>query len=102
MRQAPPSAHPEPSLLQALHMWAGSTYTTKIGKPGGRVDRLFQSDADDRRIIEEFYLAALSRLPTPAELDTLQTFVGKRSSRRQAVENFVWALISSREFAYNH
>jgi hypothetical protein len=102
MRKSPPSGHPEPNLLQALHMWAGSTYTTKIAKAGGRVDHLLHSGATDRQIIQEFYLAALTREPTPDELDALEGYLAKRTSREQTIQDFVWALISSREFAYNH
>ena len=29
MRKSPPAGHPEPNLLQALHMWAGSTTLQK-------------------------------------------------------------------------
>ena len=102
MRQAPPSGTPEPNLLQALHLWAGSTYTTKIGKSGGRVDRLLRSDASDHQIVDEFYLAALGRSAGPGEMDQLLSFMAKRPDRRKTIENFVWALLSSREFGYNH
>jgi hypothetical protein len=51
------------NLVQALHMLAGSIYTEKLAKPGGRIDRLLQIGASDRSIIEELYLATLCRLP---------------------------------------
>jgi hypothetical protein len=102
MRKAPPAGHPEPNLLEALHMWAGTTYTTKIGELDGRIDHLIKSGASDRDIVQEFYLAALTRNPTPEEMDALQTVIAKRQQRRQTLEDFVWALINSREFAYNH
>ena len=83
-------------------MWAGTTYTTKIGELDGRIDHLIKSGASDRDIVQEFYLAALTRNPTPEEMDALQTVIAKRQQRRQTLEDFVWALINSREFAYNH
>jgi len=97
-----PQRESGPSLGQALHMLAGSTYTSKLSKEGGRVDRLLKSQASDRQIIEEFYLAALVRWPSADERDTLQSWIGRRPSRRQAFEDLAWSLISSREFVYNH
>jgi len=102
MRQAPPSGPPAANLLQALHMWAGPAYTTKIASEDGRLGRLMRSGASDRQIIEEFYLAALARLPEPGELDTLLSVIAKRQDRRRVLQDFVWALVSSREFAYTH
>ena len=87
---------------QALHTWAGATYTTKIGKNGGRLDQMLKNGASDRQIVDEFYLAALSRYPSARERDSLESFMARKPSRRQTVENFVWALISSGEFTYNH
>ena len=80
----------------------GQHYTTKISLPGGRVDRLLHNGTSDRELIQEFYLAALTRDATPDELDALQSVFAKQSSRQRTVEDFVWALISSREFSYNH
>ena len=103
MRKTPASGNPAPSLGQTLHMWAGPTYTSKISQKGGRLDRLLKQDASDQEMIQEFYLAALARFPTAQERADLLEFLRQRSSRRQeTLEGFVWALISSREFAYNH
>ena len=103
MRKMPVLGNPEPTLGQALHMWAGSTYTSKITTEGGRLDRLLKMGASDESIIEEFYLSALMRFPTPGERADLLEFMRQRTSRREEVlGGFVWALISSREFAYNH
>lgn len=101
-RSTLPEGKPEPALTQALHMMTGGTYTEKISKEGGRVDRLFKSGATDQQIIEELYLVALSRFPTKRERADLETMIRQQPSRRDAIESFAWALISSREFAYKH
>ena len=90
------------NLAQALHMLAGPTYTGKLSGKGGRIDRLLRSAASDREIVEEFYLAALSRFPTLEETRQLVGMVGARPSRKQALEDLLWGVIASREFAYNH
>jgi hypothetical protein len=90
------------NLNQALHMLAGATYTEKISREGSRIDRLIQAGASDSEIIEEFCLAGLSRFPTQAEMKDLKSLVQKGSSRRRALEDLLWGLMTSREFAYKH
>ena len=54
-------------------------------------------------ILDEFYLVALMRSPTPEEKSELLTFLGQRPSRREeTLAGLVWAVLNSREFAYNH
>ena len=47
-------------------------------------------------------MAALSRFPTAEELGELEDWIEGQDSRAKAVEDLVWALIGSREFAYIH
>jgi len=101
-RTAVPERKGGASLAQALHMVAGPAYTDKLSEKGGRIDRLLRSAAADREIVEEFYLAALSRFPTPEETAQLVRMVGTWPSRKQALEDLLWGVIASREFAYNH
>jgi hypothetical protein len=102
-RKALPSAPPQPNLLEALHMMAGPTYNSKISQEGGRLSRLLKTGASNERIVDEFYLAALTRFPTPQEKAALLKFLAQRSSQREStLEGMVWAVTNSREFAYNH
>ena len=101
-RQMVPERKVEPNLGQALHQLAGWTYTSKVSKEGGRIDRLLQSGASNREIIEEFCLAALSRFPAAEEEAQLEQMIDQGSSRQTALEDMLWGLIASREFAYNH
>jgi hypothetical protein len=101
-RQALPERNNQPNLAQALHMLAGTTYTEKIAHKGGRVDRLAGAGVSNRKAIEELYLAALCRLPTERERGQLDALIRRQPTRREALEALAWALICSREFAYNH
>jgi hypothetical protein len=102
-RRALPAGNPQPSLLEALQTMAGPTYNAKISREGGRLNRLLQKNATDEQILDEFYLAGLVRLPTPEEKSRLLQFLAERSSRRQeTLAGMVWAIMNSREFAYNH
>ena len=90
------------NLSQALHILVGSTYNRKLGRPGGRLEGLLERQASDREAIEELYLAALSRFPTEEESNRLTALVGSHPQRGEALEDLLWALITSREFAENH
>ena len=102
LRETIPVRERQANLGQALHMLAGPTYTSKISQAEGRLDRLLKDDASDEQIIEELYLAALSRFPTDRELAELGTAIRELPSRRKGMEALVWGLIASREFTYNH
>ena len=67
-----------------------------------RIDLLIKRGANDREVIEEFWLAALSRMPSEAESAAVVVMIHERPSHTEALEDFVWGLIGSREFAYNH
>ena len=90
------------NLSQALHILVGSTYNRKLGQPGGRLAALLNRRASDREAIEELYLATLSRFPADEELERLTGLVGSHPQRGEALEDLLWALITSREFAENH
>ncbi len=84
-------------------MFAGPAYTSKISEQGGRLDQLLKNGATNDEILDEFYLAALARFPTAREKEKLLDFLNQRSAlRRQTLERLVWAIMNSREFAYNH
>ena len=103
MRKALPVGHPEPNLLAAMHMLAGSTYISKITAPGGTLDNMLKSGASNEEILDHFYVAALMRPPTPEEKTDLLAFLARRPDQRpQELSRLVWAIVSSREFAYNH
>ena len=99
---AVPQRKVEPNLKQALAMLAGPVYTRKVSEEGSRVRRLLAGGASDADVIEELYLAALCRFPTGEEQAALEGMIARRSSRTEGLEDLLWGLIASREFAYNH
>ncbi|MBM3754803.1 MAG: DUF1553 domain-containing protein [Acidobacteria bacterium] len=103
MRKTPGPGAPQPALSQALHMFAGTTYNSKLSKPDGRLAQLLARGADDGEAVDELYLAALTRLPTAAEKQSvMQALAQQRGGRAASLGNLLWALVSSREFAHNH
>ena len=94
----------EPSMAQAMHIANGDTVNQKLAAKGNVIDKLVAAHASDEQIIEDAYLAALSRYPTDKEKrqirDVLQDATG--ADRRKLLEDFYWGLLSSNEFLFDH
>ena len=60
------------------------------------------ADSDDARIVEELFLATLSRFPDRGERQEALAHLRAAQDRRQAYVDLVWALINTREFILNH
>ncbi len=101
-RAVVPERNVKPNLGQALHVLVGPTYNEKLWSEGGRVYDLYRTGAGDDEIIEELYLAALTRRPTELELADLKKLIAGSASREEALRHLQWGMLSSREFAENH
>src|SRR5882672_3375117 len=87
------------SLPQALNLVNGRTISDAVADPKGRVAKLVLSGKSDEAIVDELYLAALSRLPTREEQLRGVTYLsnGTKGSRAQ---DLLWALLNSKAFLY--
>lgn len=90
------------SLTQALQLINGATINDKVRRAGNRVHKLLDAKTANPKVLEELYLATLSRRPTDGETQTALTYVGKASDRNKAWEDIQWALFNSREFLFRH
>lgn len=100
-RASIPERKNDASLKKALHIMVGSTYQEKLTHPGNRLHQLVKAGKTDGEIIEELYLRAFSRLPVQSEKSRLERVVASRESREEALQDIMWAMITSREFASN-
>lgn len=97
----------EPSMVQVLHIANGDTINQKLKGEGSRVEKLMRLQASGmspEALVDEAYLCSLSRYPTPQERSNLLTVLNQtpESELRGAVEDLFWAILSSREFLFNH
>ena len=94
----------QPSLVQALHLSNGGTVNDKLRSSEGRLSRLLAEGADADRLITEAYGVALSRPPRDSERSTLlRAFAEAGPGQRSAVaEDLFWAILTGREFLFQH
>ncbi|MDP6444078.1 MAG: DUF1553 domain-containing protein [Pirellulaceae bacterium] len=94
----------EPSMVQVLHLSNGDTINKKLTSDKGRVQQLIADKVANEKLIEEAYLAALSRFPTEREKRDLAAVLAeaKPEERRVYVEDLFWGVLSAREFVFNH
>ncbi|MEX1042933.1 MAG: DUF1549 and DUF1553 domain-containing protein [Pirellulaceae bacterium] len=94
---------PEATLAQSLHLLNSKEVQGKLSADIGRPATMASGSQSPKELLHSLYLAALSRHPTPQELDTAVTYVEARADRpREAYEDLVWAIINSKEFLFNH
>jgi len=87
---------------QRLHMLNSSHVQRKI-EQGPKLQSLIQSRRKPREIVDDLYLAILSRFPTEAEQKTMAEYARTSGTRpRETAIDLAWALVNSAEFLYRH
>ena len=89
------------SLPQALNLVNGKTISDAVSDGNGRIAKAILSGRSDRDVIEELYLASLSRPPSAAELEKGVEYLRTGSGRAARAQDLMWALLNSKAFLYN-
>jgi hypothetical protein len=87
-------------LAAALHLMNGSTVNDRV--PGPATANLILGRRTDAEVVEELFLRTLSRPPTERERGHFVRLLADAHDRESAAEDLLWALLNSREFAFNH
>lgn len=102
--QDPPCERtPETTVVQALHLMNSPGLHKKLTAEKGRVADLAASDKTPAAIVEELYLLTYSRMPSAEEAQVgLGVFSQPNITRRQAIEDLLWALLNTPEFVFKN
>jgi hypothetical protein len=92
----------QPDLSQALLMLNSSTLHAKLTHPHGRLAQLRAANTPDDDILNQLYLASLSRLPTQEERQNVQEILSTAPAKAEAWEDVLWTLLNMPEFAFQH
>jgi hypothetical protein len=90
----------EPALPQKLYLMTDPAVQGKI--QSGRLQKLLAAKKSDDEILDELFLATLSRYPTAVDREHFAAYRQGRRDRQTAWADCVWALINTREFILNH
>jgi hypothetical protein len=90
----------EPALPQTLFLMSDPALLKKLA--AGRLPKLLREAKTDDAVIDELFLATLSRLPKEAEKQAAREHVRQKKDRLRAFTTVFWALINTREFVLNH
>ncbi len=90
----------DPNLAQALHTLNGDIVTVKISSPKGRIARLVAAKKSHDEIVNELYLATLSRRPTSREQTVWHQQLAEATDAKAFYEDLLWSLINSKHFLF--
>jgi uncharacterized protein DUF1549/uncharacterized protein DUF1553/Big-like domain-containing protein len=100
-----------PTITQALHIINGDTLNNKVRAPDNSIDALIKRGLSDEQIVKDLYFASFSRYPKETEQAALvkalhsaeeQKTSGATDPRRNALNDMMWAMLTSEAFMFNH
>ena len=90
-------------MVQVLHLSNGDTLNPKLEDQDNLIFTMISDSASNSEIIEQLFLAALSRSPSTKELDNLLAIVSEYGKDREtALQDVAWSILTSSEFTFNH
>lgn len=92
----------DPDLRQVLRLANGKEIHQKVIDPRGRIACLLKEGRTETAILDDLYLATLSRFPTPAERAAASELRRTAPTPSEGWEDLLWTLLNCTEFALNH
>jgi len=91
----------EPNLVQTLLM-INSPYVDNKVKYGLMISDVIKASKTDVDLIANLYLVTLGRKPSEADNTKCLAAMKSAKTREEGAQDLLWALITSREFYFNH
>ena len=95
-------ATPPLSLRQSLLTIGGDVVESKVSNLQGYLASTLELNPEPEELVENMYLRTVCRFPTRDEAEHWSKELKSVPARREAAEDLFWALLNSREFAFNH
>jgi hypothetical protein len=86
------------TLGQAFQLISGELPNELLHESDNRIGKLLAARHANAQIVDEFYAAALSRLPSARESQAAVAYLDGAKDRRAVIEDLVWGLLNSKEF----
>ena len=96
----------QPTVVQVLHLNNGDTINDKLSADGCVISTWVKNETSLETVIEDAYLAALSRKPSSEERKRVLGLIMESDEagvgRRESYEDLLWSLMTSPEFLFSH
>jgi len=93
----------ESSMIQVLHLSNGETLNPKLDDKQSLPSVAAEEQWDRSRFLNELFETALSRPPTPAEIERLSSVMDEyEDDQTSAMRDVAWSVLTSVEFTFNH
>lgn len=88
---------------QVLFLANGGVVQSWLAPGGGNLTDRLNQIAEPRGLAEELYVSVLTRRPTDVEVRDVEQYLAARPNEKPAaVQELVWALLTSAEFRFRH
>jgi hypothetical protein len=89
------------TLPQLLHLQNGDSIVNKLNDGQGRLNQLLDKEADNDKVIDELFLTTFNRPAKDTERTAAKAAL-ESADRKEVFHDLFWALLNSKEFAFNH
>jgi hypothetical protein len=93
---------PPLSLKQSLLLIGGNVVESKVQSLNGYLASALKLELEPEELVENLYFRTVCRPPSPEESSRWTAELKQSASLREPAEDLFWALLNSREFAFNH
>ena len=90
------------NLSQALQLFNGPLVHGKIGNENNRFRKMVAAEKPDEEIVDQLYLAGLSRHAAEEEIQVAKKHIESKDDRIKALEDVCWAILNTNEFLFQH
>ncbi|MCE9532695.1 MAG: DUF1549 and DUF1553 domain-containing protein [Planctomycetes bacterium] len=90
------------TMPQLLHLQNGESIVQRNRDAESRLSKWLKVQKDDQILMEEMFLTAFARRPSEAEKATVNKLLAAGEPRDEVFRDLYWALLNSKNFAFNH
>lgn len=90
------------NLAMAIELFNGPVIYDRLKDPNNRFRKLIAAGQSPEAVLDDLYLAAVSRLPNAEERTAAMQHLAKNTDLATAFEDLCWALLNSDEFLFQH
>lgn len=92
----------EPTVAHKLYLMADPGLHQKVLQGQTRARKMVDAKKSNEEIVEELFLATLSRFPTAEEKEVSLKRLSSASAKQTGANDILWALLNTTEFIFNH